>query len=252
MVVRSGTLAAVKVVNDPTAVLRLELETLWVTDSRGRLECSRTRDMRRAPLVAVAAGGDSVLWSCSSTVPDDVGAQIDEVLAAESPKDAHVGWHPDAAAVLLELLAELGPVGRVERGPSFVLTDLPDVPEGIECWSGSDADRQRLSGLMPEGDRQSLLEPWAVAVANGRVAAVCETARSAPAAVEAGVWTYEAYRRQGFGAAVTAAWTAIVADRTVFYSTSFDNLASQGIARRLGLRPIAQWWWVHASGITDQ
>jgi hypothetical protein len=46
---------------------------------------------------------------------------------------------------------------------------------------------------------------------------------------------------RGLAAAVTAAWSAQVADRTAFYSTSEDNLASQGVARRLGLRPLGQW-----------
>jgi hypothetical protein len=43
---------------------------------------------------------------------------------------------------------------------------------------------------------------------------------------------------------VTAAWARLVSDRTAFYSTDWDNVASQGIARRLGLRPLGQWWQV--------
>jgi RimJ/RimL family protein N-acetyltransferase len=40
------------------------------------------------------------------------------------------------------------------------------------------------------------------------------------------------------------AWAAIARSRydALFYSTSADNLASQGVARRLGLRPIG-WIW---------
>jgi RimJ/RimL family protein N-acetyltransferase len=38
-----------------------------------------------------------------------------------------------------------------------------------------------------------------------------------------------------------------VAGRTAFYSTSEDNLASQGVARRLGLRPLGQWWTVYGA-----
>jgi predicted GNAT family acetyltransferase len=98
---------------------------------------------------------------------------------------------------------------------------------------------------MPDIDRQNLRQPWAVVVVEGHVAAVCETARSAPASVEAGVWTYDQYRRRGYGTAATAAWTTLVADRTTFYSTSFDNIGSQGIARRLGLSPLGHWWQVH-------
>ena len=85
-----------------------------------------------------------------------------------------------------------------------------------------------------------------MALVDGDVAAVCETARSAPSSVEAGLWTYEPHRRRGFGAAVTAAWSTLVTDRTAFYSTSWDNHASQGVARALGLHPIGHWWQVIA------
>jgi predicted GNAT family acetyltransferase len=104
-------------------------------------------------------------------------------------------------------------------------------------------DAAWLHGRLPERDR-GLTAPWVVAIADGEVAAVCETARSAPTAVEAGVWTYEGHRRRGLGTAVTAAWSALVADRTAFYSTSWDNVASQGVARRLRLRPLGHWWQV--------
>ena len=33
-----------------------------------------------------------------------------------------------------------------------------------------------------------------------------------------------------------------------FYSTSWDNLASQGVARRLDLRPLGQWWQLSKGG----
>src|SRR5262249_21006821 len=74
---------------------------------------------------------------------------------------------------------------------------------------------------------------------------VCETARSTPVAVEAGVWTYEPHRRKGLAAAVTATWAGLVDGRTAFYGTSWDNHGSQAVARRLGLMPLGQWWQLY-------
>lgn len=128
--------------------------------------------------------------------------------------------------------------------PPAVPAPEGSAPDGVELVGGGDGDEDGLRGVMPEADRATLLEPWTVALVDGRVAAVCETARSAPASVEAGVWTYEPYRRRGLAAAVTAAWSAQVVGRTAFYSTSDDNVASQGVARRLGLRQLGQWWSV--------
>ena len=79
-------------------------------------------------------------------------------------------------------------------------------------------------------------------VVEGSVVSACFSARRGPIACEAGVATEEAYRGRGFGAAVVAAWRhAVEADgRVPLYSTSWDNAASLGIARKLGLIPYAE------------
>lgn len=235
-------------------LLDLEIETLWVADGRRRLVRSRTSEVRPAPLLTVAAGAGGIVWRCSAAVGDEVEARIGHVLATERRPETPppVGWAPAAAGVLLDVLASAHPVGPVERGPSYVATAIPPVPGAVDCWVGTDGDRARLAGRMPEDERRDLLEPWAVAVVGGRVAAVCETARSAPRSVEAGVRTYEPHRRRGFGTAASAAWMGLVADRTIFYSTSSDNLGSQGIARTLGLAPLGQWWHVVAAARTGR
>src|SRR5262249_39796345 len=79
--------------------------------------------------------------------------------------------------------------------------------------------------------------PCLVLVRNGQAVAICASSRLTSRAAEAGVETVGAYRGRGFGAAVVAAWAAEVRRLGLLplYSTSWDNVASRGLARRLGL-----------------
>jgi len=72
------------------------------------------------------------------------------------------------------------------------------------------------------------------------------SARLGGRGAEAGVVTVPAHRRRGFAAAATAGWVALIAGRGLapFYSTEAANLASQGVARRLGLTYLGATWSV--------
>ena len=87
-----------------------------------------------------------------------------------------------------------------------------------------------------------------MAIDDGRVVAICHSARLTDRGAEAGLWTAVEYRGRGLGAAVTAAWSTLFdrSERHLFYSTSADNLSSQNVARRLALRRIGWMWQLSA------
>jgi hypothetical protein len=224
----------------------LEVETLWEVDGDRRLVRSRPGDWREPPRLVVASDGEALVWSCSAVVPDSIVESVDRALADEPAVPPMPGdrWEP---ACRDEVVEALGPLADIWCGVSYVVREPPGVAADVAWIAGLDAAScDELVGRMPERDRSSLAPPWAAVMVDGRVAAVCETARSAPRSVEAGVWTYEPFRRRGLGAAAVAAWSTLVAGRTTFYSTSADNLASQALAASLGLRPLAVWWQLYA------
>jgi hypothetical protein len=223
---------------DDLALLRLELDTLWVTDATGGLLHCRTPQAEAAPQLVVATCAAGVVWAPNAAIAEPVRSALAAHLVDERGGGA-IGWAPRCKDVLVDALG--AGLAEPHGGPSYVIEGALATADAVDLRSSATTDRRWLRGRLPERDRD-LAAPWVVAVVDDAVAAVCETARSAPAAAEAGVWTYEPHRRRGLGAAVTAAWSAMVADRIAFYSTSWTNLASQGVARHLRLRPLGHWW----------
>ena len=75
--------------------------------------------------------------------------------------------------------------------------------------------------------------------AGATIVAVCFSSRNGADAAEAGLETLAPFRGRGYAAAAVAAWAAAVraSGRLPLYSTGWDNLASQGVVRTLGLVP---------------
>jgi predicted GNAT family acetyltransferase len=89
-------------------------------------------------------------------------------------------------------------------------------------------------------------QPCFAVVRDGAAVSVCFSARTGARAAAAGVETRPEFRGRGYAAAVTAAWGAAIQAKGLipFYSTTWKNQASQGVARRLGLTMFgADWQW---------
>jgi RimJ/RimL family protein N-acetyltransferase len=80
-------------------------------------------------------------------------------------------------------------------------------------------------------------QPMVMLSVDGQAVAICCSVRTTGAAHEAGVETAAAYRGRGYAAQVVAAWARAVRelDRVPLYSTSWENEASQAVARKLAL-----------------
>ena len=80
-------------------------------------------------------------------------------------------------------------------------------------------------------------QPFVAVMEGGRAASVCRSVRLTPEAHEAGVETLSEHRGKGYAKEAVAGWARLVRAMGAIplYSTSWDNAASQAVARKLGL-----------------
>jgi RimJ/RimL family protein N-acetyltransferase len=135
------------------------------------------------------------------------------------------------------------------RGPAYW---IPEDVQGVVRLSANVV-------LISESNAKVVQEtfPWALpliaeqengpvvaAIEHDRAVSICFCSRRPAQATEAGLETLEAYRGKGYATAVVAAWAAEVRRLGCIplYGTSWDNLASQAVARKLGMKLYGEDW----------
>ncbi|MEO3871397.1 GNAT family N-acetyltransferase [Nonomuraea sp. B12E4] len=220
-------------------LLGIEIGVIWRLDDRDRLPGPEEM------VVGVAA--DGMTAAVGAGVPGPLAARLLDLVAGATPSAP--GRPPE---VLAQCRALLEPDLAVSGGPSYLVHPPVRFDAPVEVLRSDDpAHARRVRPLRPgvwEPEEWEVLvgggagAPWAMAVEDGQVVAICHSARHTPAGAEAGTWTSPPFRGRGYAAATTAAWAGLLPGTHLFYSTSADNHSSQRVAARLGLRPIG-WLW---------
>jgi len=121
-------------------------------------------------------------------------------------------------------------------GPAYCFPEDIDRPTDIVRITEGNAVllRPGFTDMIP---RLGLSQPCVAVAESGRAVSLCCSVRICSRAHEAGVETLSDYRGRGFAANVVAGWAMAVRElgRTPLYSTSWDNVASQRVAAKLGL-----------------
>ncbi len=232
----------------------LQAETLFRFDDRGRILSSNEPQSERqvGPLVFLGRTVAGNVWRFRHDLPAALVDELALLLRAEPVAESFAAA-PGCLPALRAALARFAPVEREYRGPAYLLppdaTGSTPVPL-VEIDSGNvDLLRSDFADWLATWAERS---PFLAAVQDGKAVAVCCCARLGSRAAEASLHTLPAYRGRGArpargqGSAVTAAWAAAVRQRGLLplYSTSWDNLASQGVARRLGAQAYGEDLWL--------
>ena len=176
------------------------------------------------------------LWRFRHDLPESAIAELEAVLRGELVA-ADLSQPPRCLAALQAALARDAPIVGTWSGPAWRFPD--EIPASShEVIPVNTANDDLVRPVFPSlADDLPWCQPCLAIVADGRLASLCFSSRNTPVAAEAGVNTLEEFRGRGYAPAVVAAWERAVRaeGRIPLYSTSWDNLASRSVARKLGL-----------------
>jgi hypothetical protein len=221
------------------ALIETQVATLTVCTPEGRL--LRENDPfagNTADRFFLGRTAEGNVWRCRHDLPDALVAELEAIVRSEPVCPDPIGLAsaepvtaPQVRAVLTRHAAPRGE----HRGPAYFLPiGAAAPPWAVEV---TDANLEVLTAAFPRlAQALPAIRPCAVSLEDGGAVAVCFSARSSAAAAEAGVTTREQYRGKGHGSAAVACWAGAVhrSGRLALYSTSWNNVASQALARRLG------------------
>ena len=224
------------------SLIEVQLEVLFARDGSGRLTVTRDPDARPAPRIFMGRSRERNVWAVRVDVDPPTKRTLDRLCSAEPTLDSP---RADRAPSCRELVKEaLAPIESEWRGPAFVLPeDLPCDARAREIDANEASGWREAFPWLP--DHFEAVAPVVIAFADGQPASVCHSPRGCTSvATEAGVETLEPFRNRGLATAAVARWARAVQStgRLALYSTSWDNAASLGVARRLSAQLYGEDW----------
>jgi RimJ/RimL family protein N-acetyltransferase len=214
-------------------LIQMQAQALFVHDKNGRLlRINERNNPDPAARFLLSRSKSGNLWRTRYDLPADLTAELERLAAAE-PVVSDFTEPPRYAGEYVRLLQEHAPMISTGAGPNYYLPS-----------------NQPHDAVMITSENVALLEahfdwllttlanyaPVAATIVNGKAVAVCFCSRITPKVAEAGVYTEASYRGHGCATNAVRGWVTAVraTGRQPLYSTSWANLASQAIARKLG------------------
>jgi GNAT acetyltransferase len=221
-------------------LMELQAEALFTRDAAGRMVAVNTPGGGPAPRFFLGRTRQGNVWRVRHDVPEATARRLDALAASEPMRD-DLRAEPRSMPGLMDALRANGEVRSTYAGPAYRFPETLPLP--IAEATPITSENLRLLRLL-DWDRDALaageLAAWEpmLALVQGDVAvSLCFSARLTARAAEAGVNTLEGSRGHGYASIVVTAWAHAIraSGRIPLYSTSWENHASQAVARKLGL-----------------
>ncbi len=219
-------------------LLEIQIDALFTHDPNGRICSINEPDGDPAPRFFFGRTREGNLWRFRHDLPENTARRLEE-LAADEPVHGDLEAEPRILKAYMEVLREHREILSVDSGPAYRFSNDLSGPADVTRITRSNL--HLLAGIVSDLDALALTlearEPRMAVIEDGLAVSLCYSARLTERAAEAGVMTLEGYRGRGYAPMVVAAWAHAIraTGRIPLYSTSWDNLASQSVARKLRL-----------------
>lgn len=215
--------------------MRCHVEALFTCDAAGKLVAVNESGGGPAPRFFLGRTADGSQCWFRNDLDESLIDDLAEVARSVDPRVPNeVEDH--AATGFARLLEGFAPVEKTWAGPVYAFP--VDIPEYAEAVLVTPANAEVLRPYFDDwlGDVELGL-PFAAVLEGDQAVSLCCSVRMTSEAHEAGVETHPSFRGKGHAVRATAAWARIVrkAGAVPLYSTSWENVASQSVARKLGL-----------------
>lgn len=218
-------------------LMKIQIETLFIHDQNRRLQYINEPGSYKplAPRFFLGQTRAGNFCRFRYDLPDKLIKQLDELFASE-PIATDLRNRPIYFERFKDVLQAHAIIHNVWIGPAYRFPDEIKPPTHVVRITRENAEllEKGFAETIPELE---MIQPCIAVIEDERAVSVCQSVRLSSHAYEAGVDTLEAYRGRGHAADAVAGWAVAVRElgRIPLYSTSWDNEASQGVARKLGL-----------------
>ena len=124
--------------------------------------------------------------------------------------------------------------------------------EATGCVTVDSSNLSLLSGALQEWQEDAEVGSLMVAaLSDGRAVSVCSSVHASKFVHCAGVETAPEHRGFGFASLAVTGWASLVREHGAepFYATTFDNIASQRVARSLGLSVVGSEFSIYGKAL---
>lgn len=217
-------------------LMSIHIQALFTQDARSRLLLvNEPGGGPAASLMYFGRTRTHNLWRFRADLPASLVEKL-ERLCVDEPVDLDLDNAPRHVESYLRLLEPHAPVHKVWTGPAYAFTEYPEPASPLLAITETNAERLQ-GGFEELISELPTYQPFLAILEEGRAVSVCRSVRITPEAHEAGVETLPDFRGKGYAKEVVAGWARLVKSTGAIplYSTSWENKASQAVAKKLGL-----------------